>query len=71
MNLSKLKIWLSAAAGTAVAMVAADAAGVVNLPDKLVHWLGAGAGLVGIFGASPLGRLILKEQPPTGPDSAK
>lgn len=63
MNAKTIKIWLTAAAGTAAAFIAADASGLINMPDKLVHWLGAAAAVVGIFGASPLGRLIFKDPP--------
>ena len=69
----KIKTWLTAIAGTVIAFMVADAAGLLKwegvdiVPDKIMKIVGSAAIVLGILGKSPIGRLIFKDDPASIP----
>lgn len=60
MDMKRVKIYLTALAGTVSAVSAAQAAGLIHIPSNVLHLVDIGAVWIGILGASPLGRLVFK-----------
>ena len=60
---NKVKLWLTAIAGTIGAIGAAQLAGAIHLPDQWIKVAKEAAIWIGILGASPLGRIIFKDDP--------
>ena len=72
MNQNALKIALSVLATIVVAALGAQAAGQLHLPPLAVELLGLAGTLLGIFGASPIGRVVgRKETRDAGPTSQR
>jgi hypothetical protein len=62
MNQNRVKIILSVLATIVAAMLGAQAAGQLHLPALAVELLGLGGTLLGIFGASPVGRVLGRKE---------
>ena len=68
MNQNALKIFLSVLATIVVAALGMQTAGQLHLPPLAVELLGLAGTVLGIFGASPIGRVLgRKETRDTGP----
>ncbi len=68
MNQNRLKIALSVLATIVVAILGAQTAGQLHLPALAVELLGVAGTVLGMFGASPIGRVIgQKERREVGP----
>jgi hypothetical protein len=68
MNQNRLKIILAVLATIVAAALGAQAAGQLHLPTLAVELLGLCGTLLGIFGASPVGRVVgQKERREVGP----
>lgn len=68
MNQNRVKIVMSVLATIVAAMLGAQAAGQLHLPTLAVELMGVAGTLLGVFGASPIGRVMgQKERREVGP----